>query len=702
MKCIIKQFEQLVRTTEIIGAYLKDPIKVIEADINAISFSNNILKEEDSRNIQVGLSSDMTKEYATNLGKRLLVNSLLEQVDSINRYFIDKSDLFKTYSTTLVDVFKPIESFYNNGIVETRVDILCGSEQYKKYFKDRLERDFLPTLNSSTYNVKCTLTIPKLIIILKTYLDKVKSSNSLDRLTDVNDKVNTLIGFIKNLEISKNIPNELIPSDKLDKELLPVEDNTGLISTRILNKQQIGNLLTELASDTPELETGRVDPIEGMLSLANDLRAVHDKLNNDILTVDNIFKQAYKSNLNTILDNIKVNFESVCKDYLDLHITDDEFISKVNKYINILIRLIEIDNKSTGIIKDSVCKLVITISNFVGIYHMYYNIMMYSIVPAKEKLNRELPKQNKEGLIDVLKDLGKKISKKFSSKKEKEKYTDWKPREYKNIKELEPRKDIKSIYGKDYPSHKEVPDKMLILNTAINGKISNISIIAKSFTDTLDYLLKSLSTDTDLSDYDDDYIPAQYVVEGYKPAKDLLTRNILYSRIENDNSFIIDGESGDITVKTIGFRIKDIFNGNIYKNSVLSPVVMGFHIDSPDDIMMETDGEYGIGEVYNFGLNSDADDIDVTSAFKLWESSLIDVYAMYKEIVKVDSLVNKYIKSIDKFEDNDPRKQLYKEVFKCLKALITYGADYIEDYIDMVESGEDYEKDIIKKKIENK
>ena len=390
MKCIIKQFEQLVRTTEVISAYLKDPVKVIEQDINAVSLDNNILKEEDSRNIQTGLSGEMTKEYATNLGKRLLVNSLLEQVDEMTKYFIDKADLFKSYSTTLVDIIKPVESIYNNGIVETRVDILCGGgEQYKKYFNERLERDFLPTLNSSVYNIKFVLNIPKLIIILKTYLDKLYTNDPLVKLTEVNSKVNTLISFLNNIDISKDIPDELVPSDKLDKELLPVEDNTGLISARILNKQQLGALLGELALDTPELETARVDNVEGMLSLVNTIKDVYNKINNDIGSVSNMFTDSYRVNLNKILEDVKSKIGTICKDYLELHITDEEFINKINRYINILIRLIEIDNKSTGIIKDTIANMVKNTSNFVAIYHMYYQIMLYSILPVKEKLNRE-------------------------------------------------------------------------------------------------------------------------------------------------------------------------------------------------------------------------------------------------------------------------------------------------------------------------
>lgn len=390
MKCIIKQFEQLVRTTEVISAYLKDPVKVIEQDINAVSLDNNILKEEDSRNIQTGLSGEMTKEYATNLGKRLLVNSLLEQVDEMTKYFVDKADLFKSYSTTLVDIIKPVESIYNNGIVETRVDILCGGgEQYKKYFNERLERDFLPTLNSSVYNIKFVLNIPKLIIILKTYLDKLYTNDPLVKLTEVNSKVNTLISFLNNIDISKDIPDELVPSDKLDKELLPVEDNTGLISARILNKQQLGALLGELALDTPELETARVDNVEGMLSLVNTIKDVYNKINNDIGSVSNMFTDSYRVNLNKILEDVKSKIGTICKDYLELHITDDEFINKINRYINILIRLIEIDNKSTGVIKDTIANMVKNTSNFVAIYHMYYQIMLYSILPVKEKLNRE-------------------------------------------------------------------------------------------------------------------------------------------------------------------------------------------------------------------------------------------------------------------------------------------------------------------------
>ncbi len=390
MKCIIKQFEQLVRTTEVISAYLKDPIKVIEQDINAVSLDNNILKEEDSRNIQTGLSGEMTKEYATNLGKRLLVNSLLEQVDEMTKYFVDKADLFKSYSTTLVDIIKPVESIYNNGIVETRVDILCGGgEQYKKYFNERLERDFLPTLNSSVYNIKFVLNIPKLIIILKTYLDKLYTNDPLVKLTEVNSKVNTLISFLNNIDISKDIPDELVPSDKLDKELLPVEDNTGLISARILNKQQLGALLGELALDTPELETARVDNVEGMLSLVNTIKDVYNKINNDIGSVSNMFTDFYRVNLNKILTDVKSKIGTICKDYLELHITDEEFINKINRYINILIRLIEIDNKSTGVIKDTIANMVKNTSNFVAIYHMYYQIMLYSILPVKEKLNRE-------------------------------------------------------------------------------------------------------------------------------------------------------------------------------------------------------------------------------------------------------------------------------------------------------------------------
>ena len=73
-----------------------------------------------------------------------------------------------------------------------------------------------------------------------------------------------------------------------------------------------------------------------------------------------------------------------------MHTTDEEFISRVTNYINVLIRIIDLENYTTGLAYEVTTEVSKDFSNYLALYNLYNLILLYGVTPAKEpKLNRE-------------------------------------------------------------------------------------------------------------------------------------------------------------------------------------------------------------------------------------------------------------------------------------------------------------------------
>ena len=376
--CVINKVNKLKLTTEIIKNYLTDPVGTLEADIARIQLGNNVLEEEITRNILLGISSENTKNYALGIGRRHLVDSLTAQVKDISAYLNKKIDTFKLNAKRLENAMKSFDSIFLDGTIETRVTDIQTSDLYKNYFKTRLENEFLPTLNGSTYQLSVALDMNKVILIIRHFLAKTTNTN------EVAGFVNNFTEFDKLLEAFKDVQRieAQIPSEELDL-VEGVDEQPFDVS--ILNKNKTGKVIMEIAKETPELDTTQVDVIESCIILLDKFTNCYDKLSADVQTILNVLNIKYSDTISATLKLIEERVTKTADDYVDMRMMDTEFDRVITNCINSIIRLLALDTFISEATTQTTNALATTVSEYVGFYHLYRDMMMYSLKLGKTR-----------------------------------------------------------------------------------------------------------------------------------------------------------------------------------------------------------------------------------------------------------------------------------------------------------------------------
>lgn len=382
---IVANLRLAIETTKVIAEYLKDPKATIQNEISKIAYGKNILPEEKLRNLEKGLNSNLTNSIAASLGKKELADILNFYIEEIKKHFHSKFIKLQTNSKILNNVLSTLDENYNNGVVETRWMAINSSQLYRNVFLQKLERDFEPSLRGIEYRIDFNIDTKKLLIIMKSTIAKLLEKDNVSKLSNINSEVNKLLDLTKDLDHMQVI----VPKDALEDDKTIEKSIEFNINVPILNKEGTGKLLRELALETKDIDSG-VEILPAIESLRDPIAKYFNKVTADVNVVTDILNNGYVAVVDETLPRIQDAISKITAEYIEMHTTDEEFISRVTNYINVLIRIIDLENYTTGLAYEVTTEVSKDFSTYLALYNLYNLILLYGVTPAKEpKLNRE-------------------------------------------------------------------------------------------------------------------------------------------------------------------------------------------------------------------------------------------------------------------------------------------------------------------------
>lgn len=382
---IVANLKLAIETTKVIAEYLKDPKATVQNEISKIAYGKNILPEEKLRNLEKGLNSNLTNSIAASLGKKELADILNFYIEEIKKHFHSKFIKLQTNSKILNNVLSTLDENYNNGVVETRWMAINSSQLYRNVFLQKLERDFEPSLRGIEYRIDFNIDTKKLLIIMKSTIAKLLEKDNVSKLSNINSEVNKLLDLTKDLDHMQVI----VPKDALEDDKTIEKSIEFNINVPILNKEGTGKLLRELALETKDIDSG-VEILPAIESLRDPIAKYFNKVTADVNVVTDILNNGYVAVVDETLPRIQDAISKITTEYIEMHTTDEEFISRVTNYINVLIRIIDLENYTTGLAYEVTTEVSKDFSTYLALYNLYNLILLYGVTPAKEpKLNRE-------------------------------------------------------------------------------------------------------------------------------------------------------------------------------------------------------------------------------------------------------------------------------------------------------------------------
>lgn len=382
---IVANLRLAIETTKVIAEYLKDPKATVQNEISKIAYGKNILPEEKLRNLEKGLNSNLTNSIAASLGKKELADILNFYIEEIKKHFHSKFIKLQTNSKILNNVLSTLDENYNNGVVETRWMAINSSQLYRNVFLQKLERDFEPSLRGIEYRIDFNIDTKKLLIIMKSTIAKLLEKDNVSKLSNINSEVNKLLDLTKDLDHMQVI----VPKDALEDDKTIEKSIEFNINVPILNKEGTGKLLRELALETKDIDSG-VEILPAIESLRDPIAKYFNKVTADVNVVTDILNNGYVAVVDETLPRIQDAISKITTEYIEMHTTDEEFISRVTNYINVLIRIIDLENFTTGLAYEVTTEVSKDFSTYLALYNLYNLILLYGVTPAKEpKLNRE-------------------------------------------------------------------------------------------------------------------------------------------------------------------------------------------------------------------------------------------------------------------------------------------------------------------------
>lgn len=380
-KCpIINNLKLAIETAKVIEAYLEDSKATIQDQISKISYGKNVLDESKLRNLEKGLNSDLTYHIANGMGRKELADILVTRIEEIKKYFKSKFIKLKTNSKILNNALSVLDQNYNNGLIETRWMSVNSSQLYRNAFLQRLERDFEPTLRGIQYRIDFNIDTKKLLVIMKVYLDKLLEKQSVGKLAKINTELKSLLDLTTDLEHMQVI----VRSDALEEEKVPEESRNFVIEVPIKNKEDTGAMLRDIALQIEGIDNIQIDVLPAIASLKEPLEKYYQKITADINIITDILNNGYTSIVEETLPRLQEAITNVTNKFIDTQTTNEEFHNRINNYLNVLIRLVDLENYMTSLAYEVTSDVAKDLSDYIAFYNLYSLIMMYSVLPAKE------------------------------------------------------------------------------------------------------------------------------------------------------------------------------------------------------------------------------------------------------------------------------------------------------------------------------
>lgn len=380
-KCpIINNLKLAIETAKVIEAYLEDSKATIQDQISKISYGKNVLDESKLRNLEKGLNSDLTYHIANGMGRKELADILVTRIEEIKKYFKSKFIKLKTNSKILNNALSVLDQNYNNGLIETRWMSVNSSQLYRNAFLQRLERDFEPTLRGIQYRIDFNIDTKKLLVIMKVYLDKLLEKQSVGKLANINTELKNLLDLTTDLEHMQVI----VRSDALEESKVPEESRNFVIEVPIKNKEDTGGMLRDIALQIEGIDNIQIDVLPAIASLKEPLEKYYQKITADINIITDILNNGYTSIVEETLPRLQEAITTVTNKFIDTQTTNEEFHNRINNYLNVLIRLVDLENYMTSLAYEVTSDVAKDLSDYIAFYNLYSLIMMYSVLPAKE------------------------------------------------------------------------------------------------------------------------------------------------------------------------------------------------------------------------------------------------------------------------------------------------------------------------------
>ena len=380
-KCpIINNLKLAIETAKVIEAYLEDSKATIQDQISKISYGKNVLDESKLRNLEKGLNSDLTYHIANGMGRKELADILVTRIEEIKKYFKSKFIKLKTNSKILNNALSVLDQNYNNGLIETRWMSVNSSQLYRNTFLQRLERDFEPTLRGIQYRIDFNIDTKKLLVIMKVYLDKLLEKQSVGKLANINTELKNLLDLTTDLEHMQVI----VRSDALEESKVPEESRNFVIEVPIKNKEDTGAMLRDIALQIDGIDNIQIDVLPAIASLKEPLEKYYQKITADINIITDILNNGYTSIVEETLPRLQEAITTVTNKFIDTQTTNEEFHIRINNYLNVLIRLVDLENYMTSLAYEVTSDVAKDLSDYIAFYNLYSLIMMYSVLPAKE------------------------------------------------------------------------------------------------------------------------------------------------------------------------------------------------------------------------------------------------------------------------------------------------------------------------------
>ena len=380
-KCpIINNLKLAIETAKVIESYLEDSKATIQDQISKISYGKNVLDESKLRNLEKGLNSDLTYHIANGMGRKELADILVTRIEEIKKYFKSKFIKLKTNSKILNNALSVLDQNYNNGLIETRWMSVNSSQLYRNAFLQRLERDFEPTLRGIQYRIDFNIDTKKLLVIMKVYLDKLLEKQAVGKLANINTELKNLLDLTTDLEHMQVI----VRSDALEEKKIPEESRNFVIEVPIKNKEDTGAMLRDIALQIEGIEKIQVEVLPSIASLKEPLEKYYQKITADINIITDILNNGYTSIVEETLPRLQEAITTVTNKFIDTQTTNEEFHNRINNYLNVLIRLVDLENYMTSLAYEVTSDVAKDLSDYIAFYNLYSLIMMYSVLPAKE------------------------------------------------------------------------------------------------------------------------------------------------------------------------------------------------------------------------------------------------------------------------------------------------------------------------------
>lgn len=380
-KCpIINNLKLAIETAKVIESYLEDSKATIQDQISKISYGKNVLDESKLRNLEKGLNSDLTYHIANGMGRKELADILVTRIEEIKKYFKSKFIKLKTNSKILNNALSVLDQNYNNGLIETRWMSVNSSQLYRNAFLQRLERDFEPTLRGIQYRIDFNIDTKKLLVIMKVYLDKLLEKQAVGKLANINTELKNLLDLTTDLEHMQVI----VRSDALEEKKIPEESRNFVIEVPIKNKEDTGAMLRDIALQIEGLDNIQVEVLPAIASLKEPLEKYYQKITADINIITDILNNGYTSIVEETLPRLQEAITNITNKFIDTQTTNEEFHNRINNYLNVLIRLVDLENYMTSLAYEVTSDVAKDLSDYIAFYNLYSLIMMYSVLPAKE------------------------------------------------------------------------------------------------------------------------------------------------------------------------------------------------------------------------------------------------------------------------------------------------------------------------------